>query len=110
MFSLSQKVSVYGIIKISTRRNIYISRNMASLVRNQAFINGKWISASDNKVFDVTNPARNQIIASVPDMNKIDCQRAIDAAYDAFYRKNWYHSTAKERSALLKVNFSLFAK
>lgn len=103
MFSLSQRVAYFGFVKISTGRNIQAARSMQSLVRNQAFINGKWCSASDNKVFDVFNPANLKVIASVPDMTKIDCQRAIDAAHDAFYRKNWYNSTAKERSILLKV-------
>lgn len=104
MLKVSQKILL---IRVTSQRNIHLSRNMASLVRNQAFINGKWISASDNKVFDVTNPANEKTIASIPDMNRSDCQRAIDAAHDAFYRKNWYHSTAKERSALLKVNILL---
>ena len=102
MLSLSQRVAYFSFIKSSFGRNIQAARAM-SLVRNQAFINGKWTSASDNKVFDVSNPATLKVIASVPDMTKSDCQRAIDAAHDAFYRKNWYNSTAKERSTLLKV-------
>lgn len=103
MFSLSQRGAYIGFIKISTGKNIQVARAMQSLVRNQAFINGKWTSACDNKVFDVTNPANLKVIASVPDMTKVDCQRAIDAAHDAFYKKDWYNSTAKERSTLLKV-------
>lgn len=102
MFSQSQRVAYLRLINSTFGRNIQAARAM-SLVRNQAFINGKWTSASDNKVFDVSNPANLKVIASVPDMTKIDCQRAIDAAHDAFYRKNWYNSTAKERSTLLKV-------
>lgn len=103
MFSLSQKVSYFGFVKISAGSNIQLARAMHSLIRNQAFVNGKWTNASDNKVFDVTNPANMKVIASVPDMSRIDCQKAIDAANDAFYRKNWHCATAKERSAILKV-------
>lgn len=105
MFSLSQKALYFGFVKISTGSNVQVARAMHSLIRNQAFINGKWTSASDNKVFDVINPANMKVIGSVPDMSRIDCQKAIDAANDAFYRKNWHNATAKERSGILKVNF-----
>lgn len=105
MFTLSQKACYFGFVKISSGSNIQLTRAMHSLVRNQAFVNGKWIGASDNKAFDVTNPANMKVIASVPDMSRIDCQKAIDAAHDAFYRKNWHNATAKERSAILKVKF-----
>lgn len=81
-----------------------MAKMMSSLVKNQALINGQWTKACDNKIFAVTNPANMEVIAQVPDMNKSDCQRAIDAAYDAFYCKEWYSATAKDRSALLKVS------
>lgn len=105
MLSLSQKSLYFGFVKISTGSNIQLARAMHSLIQNQAFINGKWTNASDNKVFDVINPANMKVVGSVPDMTKIDCIKAIDAANDAFYRKNWHLATAKERSAILKVKF-----
>lgn len=107
MFSLSQKVTYFGFMKISSGTSIQLARAMHSLLRNQAFINGKWTNACDNKSFDVINPATLEVIASVPDMTKVDCQRAIDSAHDAFYRKNWHNATAKERSGMLKVKESV---
>lgn len=76
---------------------------MHSLVKNQAFVNGQWTNAGDNKSFNVTNPANNKVVGAVPDMNAADVQKAIDSAYDAFHSKAWQSTTAKERSGLLKV-------
>ena len=78
-------------------------RTMHSLLKNQAYINGKWVSAADNNNFKVINPANQEVVAEVPDMNVPDVQSAIDSAYDTFHSKSWQNTTAKERSTLLKV-------
>lgn len=83
-----------------------ILRNM-HLQQNQAFINGRWVGARGGQTFDVTNPANERVIGTVPDMDVNDANEAIDAAYGAFYDKGWHNSTAKERSALLKKWFQL---
>lgn len=101
MLRLSQKSLNFA---ISQSLSLKMPRMLSSLVKNQALINGQWTKASDNKQFGVINPANMEVIAQVPDMNKADCQRAIDAAHDAFYSKEWHSATAKERSGLLKVS------
>lgn len=72
----------------------------ASLLRQEAYIGGKWVSASNGKIFPVTNPSTRKVIANVPDMDEVDTQAAIDAAYEAF--QTWQRTTAKERSLLLR--------
>lgn len=104
MISSSKAIKVIGLIKSIHGNCIQLTRAMHLLMKNQAFINGKWINAADNKVFDVTNPANLKIIGQVPDMSKVDCQQAIDAANDAFYCKEWHNATAKDRSSWLKVD------
>lgn len=105
MFSVSQKIARLSLNKVnSVSYNIQLARIMHSLMKNQAYINGKWTNADDNKVFSVYNPSNLKVITQVPDMNKDDCQRAIDAANDAFYCKDWHNATAKDRSVFLKVN------
>lgn len=104
MFSLTQKSIKFGLIKFNPGTTAQVSRMLSSLVRNLGFIDGQWTKSCDDKKFDVINPANMKVIAQVPDMNKDDCQRAIDAANDAFYSKEWHNTTAKERSNLLKVN------
>lgn len=73
------------------------------LQQSQAFVNGRWVGARGGQTFDVTNPANERVIGTVPDMDVSDANEAIDAAYSAFYDKQWHNSTAKERAALLKV-------
>ena len=76
-----------------------------SLLRTEAYVNGKWISAKSGKTFEVTNPATGEVLATVPDMNREDVQKAIDAADAAWpaYRD----MTAKERSAIMRNWFNL---
>jgi succinate-semialdehyde dehydrogenase/glutarate-semialdehyde dehydrogenase len=76
-----------------------------SLIKTQAYVNGQWVGAASGKTFDVTNPATDKNIISVPDMDRNDVRKAIEAADAAWpaYRD----TTAKERSALLRAWFNL---
>jgi succinate-semialdehyde dehydrogenase / glutarate-semialdehyde dehydrogenase len=75
------------------------------LIRNQAYINGRWVNANSGKTFDVTNPATGEIIAAVPDMDRGDVSKAIDAADAAWpaYRD----MTGKERAGMMRNWFNL---
>ncbi|TXK31153.1 NAD-dependent succinate-semialdehyde dehydrogenase [Pontibacter qinzhouensis] len=76
-----------------------------SLIRNEAYVNGRWVKATSNKTFDVTNPATGEVIASVTDMSREDVRQAIDAAEAAWpaYRA----TTAKQRANLMRNWFNL---
>ena len=78
---------------------------MNNLLKNQAFVNGKWVNAASGKTFNVINPATGEIIGAVPDMSREDVRQAIEAADAAWpaYRD----LTAKERSELLRKWFNL---
>lgn len=80
-----------------------LQRCMHSLRQDKAFVNGHWVGARQGATFEVTNPVNEKVIGTVPDMDVNDANEAIDAAYNAFYDKQWHNSTAKERAALLKV-------
>lgn len=75
------------------------------LLKNEAYINGKWVAAKSGKTFQVTNPSTGDIIGDVADCNSEDVQLAIDAATEAF--KTWGSTTAKERAKLLRAFFDL---
>lgn len=78
----------------------------ASLVTDRALIAGEWIAASDSgKTFQVTNPSTGEVIAVLPDMNRAETARAIEAAYAA--QKLWAKKTGKERAAVLRKLFDL---
>lgn len=76
-----------------------------SLIKNQAYVNGAWVTAAAGKTFEVTNPATGEVVGTVQDMDREDVRNAIDAASAAWpaYRD----LTAKERSALLRKWFNL---
>ncbi|XP_062536578.1 3-sulfolactaldehyde dehydrogenase [Armigeres subalbatus] len=84
-----------------------LQRSVHNLQQDKAFVNGQWIEARQGAKFEVTNPVNEKVIGVVPDMDVSDANEAIDAAYNAFYDKQWHNSTAKERAALLKKWFHL---
>ncbi len=63
------------------------------------YIDGKWVEAGTGKSFTVRNPATGEVIASVPDADARDTEKAIEAAYDAF--PSWSKLPAKDRADLL---------
>ncbi|MDB5764687.1 MAG: NAD-dependent succinate-semialdehyde dehydrogenase [Herminiimonas sp.] len=77
--------------------------NDATLLRNQAYLNGAWVGADAS--FDVTNPADGVTIGSVPNMGAAETQAAIDAANAAF--PAWAARTGKERAAIMRKWFDL---
>ncbi|XP_068201184.1 3-sulfolactaldehyde dehydrogenase [Palaemon carinicauda] len=77
----------------------------ASLLHQEGYIGGKWVSALSGKTFAVTNPCNGKVIGHVPDMDEADTKTAIDSAYEAF--QSWQRTTAKERSILLRKWYNL---
>ena len=53
------------------------------LICTDAFVGGEWTQAANGQTFDVTNPARGDVIATVADLGRADVARAIDAAQKA---------------------------
>lgn len=77
-----------------------------SLVTDKAYVNGVWVEKSDSgKTFEVTNPSTGEVIAVLPDMERAETARAIDAAYSA--QKAWAKKTGKERAIILRKLFDL---
>jgi succinate-semialdehyde dehydrogenase / glutarate-semialdehyde dehydrogenase len=77
----------------------------ASLLTDKAYVAGEWIAADSGKSFPVTNPARGDVICTVPDLSEAEVERAIDAAYEA--QKAWAAKTGKERAAVLRKWYEL---
>ncbi|MBO9537404.1 NADP-dependent succinate-semialdehyde dehydrogenase [Herbaspirillum sp.] len=71
-----------------------------SLLRQQAYLDGRWCDADDGTAFDVFNPANGQRLGQVPQMGAAETRRAIAAANAAW--PAWKKRTAKERSAILR--------
>ena len=78
---------------------------MTELLKNKAYINGKWVVSNSGKTFEVTNPFNNEVIARVSDCGQEETKLAIDAASEAF--KVWKKYGASERADLLKKWYQL---
>lgn len=76
-----------------------------SLLETRAFVAGDWVDADDGATFEVTNPARGDVIARVADLGRAETARAIDAAARAI--KDWAARPAKERAQVMRKWFDL---
>ncbi|MDA0246051.1 MAG: NAD-dependent succinate-semialdehyde dehydrogenase [Chloroflexi bacterium] len=63
-------------------------------------INGEWVGAQDGGVWDLINPATEEVIEQVPFGGAADAAAAVDAAEAAF--KRWSRTTPYERAAVLQ--------
>ncbi len=70
------------------------------LLRDNAFINGHWVSADSGNRFEVTNPADGSLLTSVPDLGPNDTLAAIEAASSAF--REWRTTAPSTRARLLR--------
>ena len=76
-----------------------------TLLSSKAFVAGDWCDADDASTFTVTNPARGDVICSVPNMSRVETARAIAAA--AVAQKEWAARTGKERAQIMRKWFDL---
>ncbi|WP_299367129.1 NAD-dependent succinate-semialdehyde dehydrogenase [uncultured Tateyamaria sp.] len=74
------------------------------LLETRAYVNGVWVDG-DNGTFEVTNPARGDVIAQVADLSRAQVAEAIAGARAA--QKDWATWTGKERAATLRRWFDL---
>jgi succinate-semialdehyde dehydrogenase/glutarate-semialdehyde dehydrogenase len=71
-----------------------------ALLRQQCYVDGRWIDADSRARFDVINPATVARVGTAPMMGAAETRRAIDAANKAW--PAWRSKTARERSAILR--------
>ena len=67
------------------------------------WINGEWTEPESENTISVTNPATEQIFATVADAERADAEKAIDAARDAFDNTDWSQNHALRKKVLLKA-------
>ncbi|KAB2571046.1 Succinic semialdehyde dehydrogenase [Lasiodiplodia theobromae] len=76
-----------------------------SLLKTKTYINGEWVGAASGKTFEVTDPSTGAVIATQPEMDKADTQKAIDAAAAAL--PAFSKLTGRERARLLRKWYDL---
>ncbi|SCW80014.1 succinate-semialdehyde dehydrogenase / glutarate-semialdehyde dehydrogenase [Rhizobium mongolense subsp. loessense] len=72
-----------------------------SLFREHGLINGQWCEAAAGRKIEVFDPATQEALGTVPDMDGTDTRAAIKAAEIAF--PSWRKKTHAERAALLEA-------
>jgi succinate-semialdehyde dehydrogenase/glutarate-semialdehyde dehydrogenase len=75
------------------------------LLRNRAFIGGKWVDAKGGATHSILNPATRENIGTVPNMGQAEARAAVEAASQAF--PAWAKLTAKERAVILRRWYEL---
>jgi succinate-semialdehyde dehydrogenase/glutarate-semialdehyde dehydrogenase len=76
-----------------------------ALLRQQCYVDGRWIDADGGTSMDVVNPATGRPIGTAPVFGAAETRRAIEAAERAW--PAWRAKTAKERSAILRKWYEL---
>jgi succinate-semialdehyde dehydrogenase/glutarate-semialdehyde dehydrogenase len=71
-----------------------------SLLRQQCYVDGRWINADDGGSMPVVDPATGVPVGTAPVFHAAETKHAIDAASRAW--PAWRAKTAKERSAILR--------
>ncbi|MGB7317620.1 MAG: NAD-dependent succinate-semialdehyde dehydrogenase [Planktotalea sp.] len=76
-----------------------------SLLATKAYIGGEWVDGEGGATFDVTNPARGDVIAKVADLSRAQVAGAIAQAEVA--QKEWARKTGKERANIMRKWYDL---
>jgi len=77
----------------------------SDLIKNQAYVDGQWVSAASGRTLEVLDPATGERIGAVPDMSAAEASAAVEAADRAF--ASWKKTTAKQRAVLLRRWYEL---
>ncbi|QKJ25906.1 NAD-dependent succinate-semialdehyde dehydrogenase [Aquiluna borgnonia] len=78
-------------------------KRVLDLVPTQLYINGVWRDASDNKTFEVHDPATGKVLKTISDASYEDGQLAIDAAHQT--QASWAKTAPRVRAELLRAAF-----
>ncbi|MDE2208781.1 MAG: NAD-dependent succinate-semialdehyde dehydrogenase [Betaproteobacteria bacterium] len=71
-----------------------------SLLRQQCYVDGRWIDADGRGTMRIDNPATGAPVGTAPVFHAGETKRAIDAASRAW--PGWRAKTARERSSILR--------
>ncbi|WP_072281414.1 NAD-dependent succinate-semialdehyde dehydrogenase [Rappaport israeli] len=87
-----------------------------NLLRQQAYLNGQWVSAKSQQTLAVTNPATGETLAHVPNLSAEEAQQAVHEAHQAQHHwaklsaqtrcdhlLNWYNLILKHKDDLAQI-------
>ncbi|ESP04553.1 hypothetical protein LOTGIDRAFT_237306 [Lottia gigantea] len=77
------------------------ANNMDISFPNQAFIENEFVDASNGQTYDTINPTDESVICKVAKATKVDINRAVESAKEAFEEGPWGTMNARDRGALM---------
>jgi len=95
-------------VPVVDRRRMRPERDRPAIMRTQNLIDGKWIDGRNEAPLAVTNPATDEVIATVASTGATGASAAIDAAWRA--RDAWARTPADERGRLLTALAALMRR
>ena len=78
-------------------------KRVLDLVPDQLLIGGVWKNSSDQKKFDVTDPATGKVLKTIADASYEDGQAALAAAHEA--QEDWAKTAPRVRAEILRAAF-----
>lgn len=84
------------------QKSYWLERLAQTELRTQAFINGKFVTASDEQTYDIVNPATGETLAAIAACSGSDVDAAVQAARQSFESGGWSDASPRERKAVIK--------
>jgi aldehyde dehydrogenase (NAD+) len=85
-------------------------RPTAPLKTYQTYIDGKWVDAASGKTFQTFDPYTGEPWALIPECDKVDVDRAVEAASRAFETGPWPKMTPTARGKIMRRIAQLIEK
>src|SRR5215510_6869710 len=82
----------------------------ATLKAYQTYIDGKWVDAASGKTFQTFDPYTGEPCANIPECDKVDVDRAVEAASRAFEAGPWPTMTPTARGKIMRRIAQLIEK
>ena len=76
----------------------------------QTYIGGKWVDAASGKRFETSDPYTGEAWALIPECDKADADKAVEAAARAFETGPWPAMTQSARGKVLRSIAGLIEK
>ena len=76
--------------------------------KKKFYINGQWVSSTEERSFKVINPANEEPCAEISLAGKKDVDAAVTSAKKAF--ETWSFSTKEERLELFEKLYAIYKK
>jgi betaine-aldehyde dehydrogenase len=74
-----------------------------TITKDTLYIGGQWVPSAGTRTIDVVSPHTEEVVATVPEANEADIDRAVTAARAAFDEGPWPHTSPKERADVIRA-------